>query len=136
MMRSGKRRTPTEPCWDFWRRPTRPPPMARAGTGRPWNVPLMRSVPGCRNADGNDRVFERALVVVLLTGPAGLKARRFEAESLAAGGAQRNQHSERQHLPCRRVAHVQDGQVEIVAERPQHIEAAARPKEARFEKRR
>src|ERR1700730_11542305 len=104
MMRSGKRRTPTEPCWDFWRTPTRPPPMARAGTGRPWNVPLMRSAPDCQNADGNDRVFERAPGVGLLTGPAGLKARRFEAESLAAGASKRKQEPERKDLPCRRVA--------------------------------
>jgi len=48
--------------------------------------------------------------IALLTGLAGLKARRFEAESFAGGGAQRNQESQRKHLPCRRVGHVQDGQ--------------------------
>jgi hypothetical protein len=43
-----------------------------------------------------------------LTSVPSRKARRFEAESLAAGGAQRDQKPERKHLPCRRVAYLQD----------------------------
>src|SRR5262249_61216822 len=69
-----------------------------------------------------------------LPGLAGLKAHRPQAQSFAAGGSDRNQDSERQYLPCRGVAEVQDSQGEIKAEGPQHIEAAAGPKEARFEK--
>src|ERR1700683_1648177 len=72
---------------------------------------------------------------VSLIGLAGLKARRFEAESFAARGAHRNEEPERKYLPCRRVGHVQDGQGEIVAERLKHTEPPATPKEARFEKR-
>src|SRR5438552_1205677 len=76
------------------------------------------------------------MIASQLTGLAGRKARRFEPESFAAGGAQRNQEAERKHLPCRRVGHIQDRQAEIVAQRLRHIEATAAPKEARFEKRR
>jgi hypothetical protein len=55
---------------------------------------------------------------VLLTGLPGLKPRRSDPEGFASGGAQRNQESEPKHLPCRRDARLQDGQSEIVAERP------------------
>jgi hypothetical protein len=45
-----------------------------------------------------------------LTGLAGPDARRFETEGFAAGGAQRDQQSERQNLPCRRITYLQDGE--------------------------
>jgi hypothetical protein len=44
-----------------------------------------------------------------------LQTRRFQAQGLAAGGAECNYEPERQHLPGRRVAEVQDAQVEINA---------------------
>src|SRR5258706_16167092 len=64
-----------------------------------------------------------------LSGLTGLKARRPQAQSFAAGGCEHNQDSERQYLPCRRGTQVQDSQGEIKAERPQQIEATAGPKE-------
>src|SRR5258708_25261885 len=63
-----------------------------------------------------------------LSGLAGLKTRGPQAQSFAAGGAERNQDSERQDLPCRRVAEVPDCPGEIKAERPQYIQTTAGPK--------
>src|SRR5260370_27304448 len=67
---------------------------------------------------------------------ARLNAQRPDAESFAAERAEREQETEREHLPGRRYANVQRGQGEIIAERPGQLIAAAAPKQARFEQRR
>jgi hypothetical protein len=67
---------------------------------------------------------------------ASLNPRRLRAQCFAQCRGERNRESERQHLPCRRVAEVENGQVEIDAERVPYIEAAASPEESCFEQRR
>src|SRR5258708_24806844 len=66
---------------------------------------------------------------------ARLNAQRPDAESFAAEGAEREQETEREHLPGRRYANVQSGQGEIIAERPGQLIAAASPNPAGFEQR-
>src|SRR5260370_9469867 len=63
-------------------------------------------------------------------------AQRPDAESFAAERAEREQETEREHLPGRRYANVQGSQREIIAERPRRLIAAAAPKPAGFEQRR